>query len=224
MREYPADQVRTGSGLLDGVREIGDGSVVQRLWAKPAVTVIGIDTTPIAASSNALHPGGPAPGQPSGGSGGDAAAHRSTRCAPIWRTTPRGAQVTVTPGDVGQPTRSRHRSGLHDAARAFLPHGVGPRAGRDMGMGGSIPFITESSPESSRRRRSWSPVWGSDTQAHSIGESLNLAVLGRPRSRGAATGGPGPELLDGEVAAETATPGGLDVGATASRSTGTSNG
>ncbi len=28
--------------------EIGSGSVAQRLWAKPAITVIGIDTTPIA--------------------------------------------------------------------------------------------------------------------------------------------------------------------------------
>jgi hypothetical protein len=33
------------SGLLDGVREIGSGTVAQRMWAKPAITVIGIDTT-----------------------------------------------------------------------------------------------------------------------------------------------------------------------------------
>lgn len=44
--DYPAERVRTDSGLLDGVSEIGSGSVPQRLWAKPAITVIGIDTTP----------------------------------------------------------------------------------------------------------------------------------------------------------------------------------
>lgn len=40
---YPTERVRAESGLLDGVREIGSGSVSQRLWAEPAVTVIGID-------------------------------------------------------------------------------------------------------------------------------------------------------------------------------------
>src|SRR6185369_13771293 len=48
--DYPADRVRHETGLLDGVGEIGSGPVVQRLWAKPAITVIGIDTTPIAKS------------------------------------------------------------------------------------------------------------------------------------------------------------------------------
>src|SRR5690349_11060835 len=48
------DWVRTESGLLDGVQEIGSGSVAQRMWAKPALTVIGIDTTPIAKASNTL--------------------------------------------------------------------------------------------------------------------------------------------------------------------------
>ncbi|HME14661.1 MAG TPA: M20/M25/M40 family metallo-hydrolase, partial [Mycobacterium sp.] len=54
--DYPAERVRAESGLLGGVSEIGSGSVPQRLWAKPAITVIGIDTTSIAASSNTLIP------------------------------------------------------------------------------------------------------------------------------------------------------------------------
>ena len=45
--DYPPERVRADSGLLDGVSEIGTGSVPQRLWSKPAITVIGIDTTPI---------------------------------------------------------------------------------------------------------------------------------------------------------------------------------
>ena len=54
--DYPPERVREESGLLDGVSEIGSGSVPQRLWAKPAITVIGIDTTSIAAASNTLIP------------------------------------------------------------------------------------------------------------------------------------------------------------------------
>ncbi|MDD4868895.1 MAG: M20/M25/M40 family metallo-hydrolase, partial [Mycobacterium sp.] len=52
--DFPAERVRADAGLLDGVSEIGSGSVPERLWAKPAITVIGIDTTPVAAASNTL--------------------------------------------------------------------------------------------------------------------------------------------------------------------------
>ncbi|PRC48743.1 dipeptidase, partial [Mycobacterium sp. ITM-2017-0098] len=52
--DYTPERVRSDTGLLDGVGEIGSGSVAQRLWAKPAITVIGIDTTPIARASNTL--------------------------------------------------------------------------------------------------------------------------------------------------------------------------
>ena len=54
--DYSPERVREEAGLLDGVSEIGSGSVPQRLWAKPAITVIGIDTTSIDKSSNTLIP------------------------------------------------------------------------------------------------------------------------------------------------------------------------
>ncbi|PJE15628.1 MAG: dipeptidase, partial [Mycobacterium sp.] len=73
--EYPPDRVRKESGLLDGVTEIGCGSVPQRLWAKPAITVIGIDTTPVAAASNTLIPRARAKISIRVAPGGDAAQH-----------------------------------------------------------------------------------------------------------------------------------------------------
>ncbi|HET6634251.1 MAG TPA: M20/M25/M40 family metallo-hydrolase, partial [Streptomyces sp.] len=54
--EYPADRLRAESGIADGVELIGDGSVVERLWTRPAVAVIGMDVTPTAAASNTLIP------------------------------------------------------------------------------------------------------------------------------------------------------------------------
>src|ERR1700760_3531663 len=73
--DYPAERVRAESGLLDGVSEIGSGSVPQRLWAKPAITVIGIDTTPIEKASNTLIPRARAKVSMRVAPGGDAAAH-----------------------------------------------------------------------------------------------------------------------------------------------------
>ena len=43
---YPPEQFRTDAGVLDGVALLGDGSVSDMLWARPAVTVLGIDCPP----------------------------------------------------------------------------------------------------------------------------------------------------------------------------------
>ena len=73
--DYPPEQVREETSLLDGVRQIGSGGVTQRLWAKPAITVIGIDTTPISQSSNTLIPRARAKVSMRVPPGGDAKAH-----------------------------------------------------------------------------------------------------------------------------------------------------
>src|SRR5690606_34849701 len=90
------DWVRAESGLLPQVSEIGSGSVVQRLWAKPAITVIGIDTTPIAKSSNTLVPSARAKISLRVAPGGDAAAHLDALRRHLETHVPWGAKVTVT--------------------------------------------------------------------------------------------------------------------------------
>src|SRR5690242_6466476 len=54
--DYPEDRLRAEAGFLDGVRELGSGSVVERLWTKPALSVVALDTTRIADASNTLLP------------------------------------------------------------------------------------------------------------------------------------------------------------------------
>ena len=85
-------RVREETGLLDGVREIGTGTVAQRLWAKPAITVIGIDATPIAQSSNTLLPQGAGEGQHAGRSGWRRKGAPRRAAAAISSRTPRGAR------------------------------------------------------------------------------------------------------------------------------------
>src|SRR6476660_511372 len=116
--DYPADRVKRESGLLDGVSEIGSGSVVQRMWAKPAITVIGIDTTSIAKSSNTLIPRASAKVSLRVAPGGDAVAHLDALRRHLESHTPWGAQVTVTPGDTGQPYAIDASGPVYDAARA----------------------------------------------------------------------------------------------------------
>ena len=176
--DYPPQRVREESGLLDGVREIGSGSVTQRLWAKPAITVIGIDTTPIAVSSNTLIPRARAKISMRVAPSGDARAHLDALTRHLEQHAPWGAQVTVTPGEIGQPYAIDAAGPVYDAARAAfrLAWGTDPV---DMGMGGSIPFIAEFAAAFPAAKILVTGVEDPGTQAHSVNESLHLGVLER---------------------------------------------
>src|SRR5207302_42346 len=70
--------------------------------------------------------------------GGDAAAHLDALTAHLQAHAPWGAQLTVTPGDIGEPYAIEASGAVYDAVRAAFRQawGVDPV---DMGMGGSIP-------------------------------------------------------------------------------------
>lgn len=170
--------VRAESGLLDGVAEIGTGTVAQRLWAKPAVTVIGIDTTPIDKASNTLIPRARAKVSLRVAPGGDAPEHLHALRDHLEQHAPWGAHVTVTPGDVGQPYAIDATGEVYDAARAAFRQGWGAEP-IDMGMGGSIPFIAEFAAAFPEATILVTGVEDPGTQAHSVNESLHLGVLER---------------------------------------------
>ncbi|MBO0678092.1 dipeptidase [Mycolicibacterium sp. S2-37] len=172
------DWVRHESGMLPGVSEIGSGSVVQRLWAKPAITVIGIDTTPIDRSSNTLIPRARAKISMRVAPGGDARAHLDALTRHLEAHVPWGAQLTVTPGDIGQPYAIDAGGPVFDAARAAFQQAWGAEP-VDMGMGGSIPFIAEFAEAFPAAAILVTGVEDPGTQAHSVNESLHLGVLER---------------------------------------------
>jgi acetylornithine deacetylase/succinyl-diaminopimelate desuccinylase-like protein len=176
--DYPPERVREESDLLDGVTEIGAGPVTDRLWAKPAITVIGIDTTSIAKASNTLIPRASAKVSMRVAPGGDAAQHLAALTKHLEEHAPWGAQVTVTPGDVGQPYAIDASGPVYDAARAAFRQAWGTDA-IDMGVGGSIPFIAEFAAAYPDAKILVTGVEDPATQAHSTNESLDLGVLER---------------------------------------------
>ncbi|AKN16587.1 dipeptidase [Mycobacterium haemophilum] len=175
---YPPERVRADSGLLGGVSEIGSGSVPQRLWAKPAITVIGIDTTSVAAASNTLIPRARAKISMRVAPGGDAAAHLDALTAHLQRHAPWGAHVNVIRGEVGEPYAIEASGGVYDAARTAFRQAWGADP-IDMGMGGSIPFIAEFAAAFPQAKILVTGVEDPATQAHSVNESLHLGVLER---------------------------------------------
>ncbi|WP_319456137.1 MULTISPECIES: dipeptidase [unclassified Mycobacterium] len=172
------ERVRSDTGLLDGVSEIGSGAVAQRLWAKPSITVIGIDTTPIASASNTLIPRARAKVSMRVAPGGDAGEHLAALTRHLEQHSPWGARVTVTPGDLGEPYAIDASGPVYDAARAVFRQAWGAEP-VEMGVGGSIPFIAEFAAAFPDAKILVTGVEDPNTQAHSINESLHLGVLER---------------------------------------------
>jgi acetylornithine deacetylase/succinyl-diaminopimelate desuccinylase-like protein len=54
--DYPSAQLRRDASVLDPVALLGDGAVADMVWARPAVTVAGIDCPPVDGRSPRIQP------------------------------------------------------------------------------------------------------------------------------------------------------------------------
>ncbi|GGO10690.1 dipeptidase [Microbispora rosea subsp. aerata] len=147
--DYPAEQFRKDAGVLDGVRLIGDGSPADMVWARPAITVIGLDAPPVVGSAAAIQPSARArlnlrfpPGITP-----DAALRALTEH--LEAAAPWGAKVTVELEAAG----SAFRSAAGGPARTALSAALREAYGREpiaQGSGASIPLcnvLAETYPE-----------------------------------------------------------------------------
>jgi acetylornithine deacetylase/succinyl-diaminopimelate desuccinylase-like protein len=177
--DYPEERIRAEAGVADGVQLFGEGSAVERLWTKPALAVIGLDATRVDDASNTLIPSARAkisvrvaPGDTTGNAMTCLTRHLQSHA-------PWGAQVTVTEGDRGEPTRIDAVGPAYDAARSAFEEAWDGTPPVDMGVGGSIPFIAafkEAFPEASVLVTG---VEDPDTRAHGANEGLHLAEFAR---------------------------------------------
>lgn len=179
--DMPEDALRGTASVLDGVELVGTGSIAERLYMRPAVTVIGLDAPAVATAANALVP--------------RARAKVSVRLAPgddpdrafglvrdhLLAAAPWGVRAVVTPG-AGAPgfAATGNGPGLQ-AARRAMAAAYGKDA-VDIGSGGSIPLVTTLAatyPEAEI------VVWGAqddDARIHAgdegvVIEELGLAIL-----------------------------------------------
>ncbi|MEI8408075.1 MULTISPECIES: dipeptidase [unclassified Kribbella] len=172
--DYPEDRLRAESGVLDSVRLTGSGSLVDRLWTRPAIAVLAIDAPAVADASNTLVPVARAKVSLRVAPGDDAIKASAALREHLEQNAPWGAQVTVTEGQTGQPCSVNARGAGYEAARAAFQTawGVEPI---DMGMGGSIPFIAEFQQTFPQASILVTGVEDPDTRAHGIDEGLHLA-------------------------------------------------
>lgn len=138
---YPPEQFRTDAGVLDGVSLLGSGTVSDMLWARPALTILGIDCPPVVGSAAAVVP--------------RAAARLNLRIPPglspevaepalvahLRAAAPWGVQVTVEVEATGAPFEAA-TDGPAFEAMGDAAHEAFGRPMASLGQGGSIPLCT----------------------------------------------------------------------------------
>ncbi|HEY2877966.1 dipeptidase [Nocardioides sp.] len=177
--EYPEDRLRAESGAVPGVRWIGSGSSVERLWTKPALSVIGLTAPKAEGSSNTLVPAATTRLSLRIAPGDSVDSARAALTSHLEQHIPWGAELTITPVDGGEPTAIDATGPAYDAARAAFAEAWDGTQPIDMGVGGSIPFIAEfldAFPEASVLVTG---VEDPDTRAHGANEGLHLAEFAR---------------------------------------------
>lgn len=175
---YPESQLRKEAAFLDGVTSIGTGSIPSRLWFQPSITVTGIDAPSVANASNTLLPAVSvrlsarvAPGQ-SARDAFDALESHLRAHAPF------GATVEIDDVDDGDPFLVDTSGWAVAEAKSAMAKawGVEPV---EMGVGGSIPFISDLVGVFPHAQILVTGVEDPDSRAHSPNESLHLGVFRR---------------------------------------------
>jgi acetylornithine deacetylase/succinyl-diaminopimelate desuccinylase-like protein len=171
--EYPVERLRAESGILDGVAWIGSGSFVERMWYKPAVSVIAVDATPVAKASNTLIPVARAKISARIAPGDDAAKALDALVGHLNDHAPWGAQVTVTGFETAEPSVIDFSGPYAEAAHAAFTEawGVAPVL---VGQGGSIPMVADFGKAFPEATILITAVGDPDSRAHGANESLHL--------------------------------------------------
>ena len=173
---YPEEDFRADAGLLEGVQLMGTGDLTARVWTKPSITVIGIDTPSIAQSSNTLTPSASARISMRIAPGQDPREAHAALEAHLLEHAPFGAQVTVSNRELGQPFKADGDSEATVDAMESLAASWQTSAVK-IGQGGSIPFISDLREVFPQAQVLVTGIEDPDSRAHSANESMHLGEL-----------------------------------------------
>ena len=176
--DYNEDRLREESGLLPGVSTVGEGHILSRMWAKPAITVTGSDLPSLINASNTALPRVRfklsvriAPSQ-------DPAAAAQAIREHLERNAPFGAKVELE----FEGPNPGYMAKLDGWAATLLTDAMTetwPNPPLHTGIGGSIPFINELVDTFPDIQVLVTGVEDADSRAHSPNESLLLSMFKR---------------------------------------------
>jgi acetylornithine deacetylase/succinyl-diaminopimelate desuccinylase-like protein len=170
--------LREESRVLDTVELIGSGSIADRLFAKPAVAVLGFDAPRVAESSNQIVPEASARVSLRLAPGDDPDRARDALVDHLRRSAPWGVQVEIEAEEAGMGYLVDTTTPAYSAAKQALAEAFDHDV-IEMGSGGSVPIV----PMLARAFPGMAVlIWGAGDERsnyHSLDESVDLADLER---------------------------------------------
>lgn len=139
--DYPAERFREDATVLDGVELIGSGTPADMVWARPAVTILGLDMPSVAGAVNAVQASAAARVSVRIPPGLRAAEVRDALLAHLRARVPWGLRCAIEPGQLADPWSGTLGGPGFEALRGALEEAYG-RESVTMGQGGSIPLCT----------------------------------------------------------------------------------
>ncbi|MFD6995433.1 dipeptidase [Streptomyces mirabilis] len=138
--QYEEEAFRKDAKVLDGVELIGSGTVADRIWARPAVTVLGIDCPPVVGATPSVQAGARALVSLRVPPGVDAVEATKLLQAHLEARTPWGARVSTEQIGQGQPFRADTSSPAYTAMAEAMAVAYPGEEMQSAGQGGSIPL------------------------------------------------------------------------------------
>ncbi|MFG2361779.1 dipeptidase [Streptomyces mirabilis] len=138
--QYEEEAFRKDAKVLDGVELIGSGTVADRIWARPAVTVLGIDCPPVVGATPSVQAGARALVSLRVPPGVDAVEASKLLQAHLEARTPWGARVSTEQIGQGQPFRADTSSPAYTAMAEAMAVAYPGEEMQSAGQGGSIPL------------------------------------------------------------------------------------
>jgi acetylornithine deacetylase/succinyl-diaminopimelate desuccinylase-like protein len=177
--DYPEARFREEAGVLDGVRLIGRGAITDRIWTKPAISVIGIDAPSTRKAAYALQACAKAKIGVRIAPGDDPGAAYAAIRAHLEKFRPRGAEIEIILESGSSPCVIDTTGPVYEAARAAFTAAWDGVAPVDTGVGGSIPIIAKFQELFPQAAILVTGVEDPGTGAHGPDESLHLGEFER---------------------------------------------
>jgi len=175
--DVSAADFAASADLLDGVQLIGDSSIGTALWSQPSISVIGLDMTSIADSSNVLIPEVKAKVSMRIVPGSDPVTELDALVRHLESHAPWGARVMVERAKQAPPFRCPTAGSGYAAARAALQAAYGKPVA-EAGSGGSIPLLkTLQQAAPNAEFVLWGPEDVAAARIHASDESVDPAEI-----------------------------------------------
>jgi len=172
------EELRKQAGARSGVELIGKGGLTDRLWMKPSISILAIDSPAVRDAINQLVPVSRAKVSMRIPPGQDGKLALAALVAHLRKNVPWGVEVRISHESSGEPFVTKTGGPAYKAMKSALSKAWGHKA-IDIGAGGTIPFLFDLAELFPNAEIMVTGVEDPRSGAHGPDESLDLGELER---------------------------------------------